>query len=92
MDGEKKRKKNNKTQVRKYLYLILGQPSNVFFFQLLCLFHECLIWQIISFILPPHEIQFSSLSGPAIDLQKMPILAKKKSSFQIKLILILSSM
>ena len=34
---------------------------------------------------------FTSLSGPAIDLQKMPILAKKKSSFQMKLILILAS-
>ena len=33
-----------------------------------------------------------SLSGPAINLQKMPILAKKKSSFQMKLILILAGM
>ena len=39
----------------------------------------CLIWQIISFILPPNEYGCvsASLSGPAIDLQKMPILAKK---------------
>ena len=41
----------------------------------------CLIWQIISFILPPNEYGCvnASLSGPAIDLQKMPILAKKKN-------------
>ena len=30
--------------------------------------------------------------GPAIDLQKIPILAEKKSSFQMKLILILTGM
>ena len=41
-----------------------------------------LIWQIISFILPPNEYgwvyAWTTLgSGPAIDLQKMPILAKK---------------
>ena len=52
-----------------------------------------LIWQIISFILPPNE--YGSVyawitlgSRPAIDLQ-MPILTKK-SSFQMKLILILA--
>ena len=33
---------------------------------------------------------FDSLSGPEIDLQKMPILAKKKFSFQMKLIVILA--
>ena len=54
---------------------------------------SCLIWQIISFILPPNEYgcvyAWTTLgSGPTIDLQKMPILAKKKSSFQTKLILI----
>ena len=53
---------------------------------------SCLIWQIISFILPLNEYgcvsNAFSLSGPAIDLQKMPILPKK-SSFQMKLILIL---
>ena len=40
---------------------------------------SCLIWQIISFIVPPNEngCVYASLSGPAIDLQKMPILAKK---------------
>ena len=32
---------------------------------------------------------YTALSRPAIDLQKIPILAKKKSSFQMKLILIL---
>ena len=42
----------------------------------------CLIWQIISFILPPNEVgcvyAWTTLgSGAAIDLQKMPILAKK---------------
>ena len=36
---------------------------------------SCLIWQIISFILPPNEYVL------AIDLQKMPILAKKKIIF-----------
>ena len=39
------------------------------------------------------ECVFASPSGPAIDLQKMLILAKKKkSSFQMKLILILAGM
>ena len=43
---------------------------------------SCLIWQIICFILPPNEYgcvyAWTTLgSGPAIDLQKMPILAKK---------------
>ena len=34
---------------------------------------SCLIWQIISFILPPNEYGcvYTSLSGPAIDLQKI---------------------
>ena len=42
---------------------------------------SCLIWQIISCILPPNEYGcvYTSLSEPAIDLQKMPILAKKKN-------------
>ena len=67
-----------------------------FFFQLVLIswrvtLSSCLIWQIIGFILPPNEYGCVnvSLSGPAIDLQKMPILAKK-SSFQMKLILILA--
>ena len=41
---------------------------------------SCLIWQIISFILPPNEYgcAWTTLgSGPAIDLQKMPILPKE---------------
>ena len=43
---------------------------------------SCLNWQIISFILPPNEYgcvytRTMLRSGPAIDLQKMPILAKK---------------
>ena len=40
---------------------------------------SCLIRQIISFILPSNEYGcvYASLSVPAIDLQKMPILAKK---------------
>ena len=51
-----------------------------FFFQLVLI--SCLIWQIISFILPPNEYgcvyTWTMLeSGPAIDLQKMPILAKR---------------
>ena len=76
---------------------IWGLPSNVFFQLVLILWmvilSSCLIWQIISFILPPNEYgcvyAWTTLgSGPAIDLQQMPILAKK-SSFQMKLILIL---
>ena len=52
---------------------------------------SCLIRQIIRFILPPTEYgcvyAWTTLgSEPAIDLLKMPILAKKKSSFQMKLI------
>ena len=51
-----------------------------------------MIWQIISFILLPNEYGcvYASLNGPANELQKMPILAKKKSCFQMKLILILA--
>ena len=56
----------------------------MFFFQLLPIswmvtLSSCLMWQIISFILPPNEYVcvYASLSGPAIDLQKMAILAKK---------------
>ena len=43
------------------------------------IFSSCLILQIISFILPPDKYGcvYASLSGPAIDLQKMPILPKK---------------
>ena len=42
---------------------------------------SCLIWEIISFILPPNEYgcvyAWTTLgSGPTIDLQKIPILAK----------------
>ena len=48
---------------------------------------SCLIWQIISFILPPNEYGcvyawITLESGPAIDLQKMPILAKKNHLFR----------
>ena len=63
----------------------LGPPSNIFF-QLLLIswmvtLSSCLIWQIISFIRPPNEYGcvYASLSGPAIDLQKMPFLLKKNS-------------
>ena len=43
---------------------------------------SCLVWQIISFILPPNQYgcvyTWTTLgSGPTIDLQKMPILEKK---------------
>ena len=38
------------------------------------------------------QCAFASLSGPAIDLQKTPILQNKKSSFRMKLILILAGM
>ena len=54
-----------------------------FFFQLVFIswmvtLSSCLIWQIISFILPPNEYgcvyAWTTLrSGPAIDLQKIPI-------------------
>ena len=42
------------------ILIILSPPSNVFFFQLLLIswmvtLSSCLIWQIISFILSPHE-------------------------------------
>ena len=60
-------------------FYILGLPSNVFF-QLVLIswivtLSACLIWQIISFILPPSEYgcvyAWTTLgSGPAIDLQK----------------------
>ena len=49
-----------------------------FFFQLILwmlTLSLCLIWQIISFILPPNH--YASLSGPAIELQQMTILEKK---------------
>ena len=55
-----------------------------FLFFLLGLRSSCLIWQIISFILPPNVFVclFALLSGPAIDLQKMPILEKKNHLFR----------
>ena len=48
---------------------------------------SCLIWQIIGFIFPPNEYgcvyAWTTLgSGHAIDLQKMPILAKKNHLFR----------
>ena len=54
--------------------------SNVFFNRFWIVTRSsCLISQIISFILPPNEYGcvYASLCGPAIDLQKMPIVAKK---------------
>ena len=50
-------------------------------------FSLCLIWPIISFILSPNEYGCVYAwtmhgSGPAIDLQKMPILAKKNHLFR----------
>ena len=63
-----------------------------FFFQLVLIswmvtLDSYLIWQIISFILPPKEYvcvyAWTMLgSRPAIDLQKMPILAKKNHLFR----------
>ena len=65
---------------------VLDPPSNIFF-QLVLIswmvkLSSGLIWQIISFILPPNEYDcvyaWTTLgSGPAIDLQKMSILANK---------------
>ena len=48
---------------------------------------SCLIWQVISFILPSNEYGCVKVwttlgNGPAIDLQKMPILAKKNHLFR----------
>ena len=78
----------------------MGPPSNVVF-QLVFIswmvtLSSWLIWQIINFILPPNEYgcvyAWTTLgSGPAIDLKKVLILAKK-SSFQMKLILIFAGM
>ena len=45
---------------------------------------SCLVWQIISFILPPNGLNNASLSRPAIDLQKMSILLKKKIIFSVE--------
>ena len=69
---------------------VLDPPSNVFF-QLVLIswmatLSSCLIWQIISFILPPNEYgcvyAWTTLgNGPAIDLQKIPIHLFRWSSF-----------
>ena len=74
------------------LCIVLEQTSNVFFFQpvifsWMVTLSSSLIWQIISFNLPPNEYNcvyaWTTLgSGPAIDLQKMPILAQKKHLFR----------
>ena len=65
------------------LLYVLGPPSNIFFQLVLISW----IWQIISFLLPPNEYgcvyAWTTLeSGPAIDLHKMPILAKKNHLFR----------
>ena len=81
------------------MHQLLVQPSNFFFFQLALIswmvtLSSCLIWQIISFILPQNEYGcvYAWTTLESIDLQKMPILANKKSSFQTKLILLLAGM
>ena len=71
---------------------ILYRIRHLTFFQLVLIswmvtLSSCLIWQIISFILPPKEngciYAWTTLeSGPAIDLQNMPILAKKNHLFR----------
>ena len=76
------------TWFRFWFVLILSPPPSTFFFQLVLIswmvtVSSYLIWQIISFILPPYEYgcvyAWTMLgSGPAIDLQKITILAKKK--------------
>ena len=70
----------------------------MFFFQLVLIswtltLSSCLIWQIMSFILPPNEYS-CVYAYTRFDLQKMPILAKKKKKtfFQMKLILSLADM
>ena len=78
----------------------MGPSSNLFFqlvlISLVVTLISCLIWQIISCILPLNEYGYVYAwimlgSGPAINLQKMLILAKILS-FPMKLILILAGM
>ena len=75
---------NSRYQGNKLNFIVLGSLSNIFLFQQVLIsrmvtLSSYLICQIIRFILPPNEYGcvYASLSGPAIDLQKMPILAKK---------------
>ena len=75
-------------RIRFWYYLVLKKyrvRHLIFCFQLMLIswtiiLSSCLITQIIGFILPTNELHcvFASLSLPAIDLQMMPILAKKK--------------
>ena len=67
-----------------YIYTYIYRVRHLtFLFQLVLKLNSCLIWQIISFILPPNEYGcvYASLSGSAIDFHKMPILAKKNHLF-----------
>ena len=78
------------------MFAILYRARHLrFFFQLVIIswmvtLSSCLIRQTISFILPPNEydcVYACTMLGNIAtdDLQKMPILTKKKSSFQTKL-------
>ena len=69
--------------LNKHLAVTTSMGWNLTFFQLkliswMATLIFCLIWQIISFISPPNAYGcvYASLNGPAIDLQKMPLLAK----------------
>ena len=79
--------------VRPLQYIYIYRVRHLtFFFQLLLtswmvILSSCLIWPIISFILPSNDYgcvyAWTTLeSGPAIDLKKMPILAKKNHLFR----------
>ena len=65
--------------------LLIGSDRKIFSFSYFVLFE--MSWSLKNGLSPVHYL----LPGPAIDLQKMPILTKK-SSFQMKLILILAGM
>ena len=71
----------------------LGAPSNVFFQLVLISWmvtpSSCLLWQTVTFILAPYEYGcayvWTSLSGPAVDLQKMPnIIFSDEAHFDLR--------
>ena len=95
--------KNNNNNNNSTTTLYYRVRHLTFFFQLVFIswmvtLSSCLIWQIISFSLSSNEYGCAYAwtmlgSAPAIDLQKMTILVKKKKlCFQMKLILISVSM
>ena len=79
--------------MKSYPYVVTNRVRHLtFFFQLVLIswmvtLSSCLIWQILSFILPPNAYgclyAWTTLgTGPAIDLQKMLILARKNHFFR----------